>query len=230
MNTANLYADREGRKCSKPHETWLEFFLIKFNCLLFTFFTVSYLNFYPLFVCFDKLSKLRDDTRTRQHTRQGSKKFAQKWPHLCNKLRCPLNAICCLIYKQGFPDVNRGIKESPIIGRLCVLACNETNWYLVPWLKLILNQIHVYWGTRYNLIRFFFAGEASRALALSLSFTAENINNLPLALRTCEKNWAQLVGKSTSARIFHGWTRSNSSEQFIPPPKSNAFWRWLFYF
>ena len=29
-----------------------------------------------------------------------------------------------------------------------------------------------------------FAGKTSRALAFSLAFTAENINNLPLALRT----------------------------------------------
>ena len=39
-----------------------------------------------------------------------------------------------------------------------------------------------------SLDSIFFAGETSRALALSLAFTAENINNLPLALRTCEKN------------------------------------------
>ena len=63
-------------------------FLVKFNCLLFTFFTVSYRNFFPLFVCFDIFS----------------------------------------------------------------------------------------------------VGETSGALALSLAFTAENTNNLPLALRTCEKN------------------------------------------
>ena len=55
-----------------------------------------------------------------------------------------------------------------------------------------------------SLDSIFFAGETSRALALSLVFTAENINNLLLALRTCEKNCAQLVGKSRSARIFHG--------------------------
>ena len=34
----------------------------------------------------------------------------------------------------------------------------------------------------------FFAGETSRALALSLAFTAENINNLPFTPRTCEKD------------------------------------------
>ena len=67
-NTASLYADHEGRKSSKPHETWIEFFLNKFNCLLFTFFTVSYLNFYPLFVCFDKLWQL-ETTRARDNTR-----------------------------------------------------------------------------------------------------------------------------------------------------------------
>ena len=152
MNTANLYADREGRTFSKPHETWLEFVLIKFNCLLFTFFTVSYLNIYPLFLCFDKFWQL-ETTHARDNTR---------------------------------------VREARILRQ------NDLTWFD------------------------FFAGETSKALALSLAFTAENINNLPLALRTCEKNWAQPVGKSTSARIFHGWTRSNSFEQFIPPPKSNA--------
>ena len=39
-----------------------------------------------------------------------------------------------------------------------------------------------------SLDSIFFAEETIRALALSLAFTAENINNLPLAPRTCEKN------------------------------------------
>ena len=38
-----------------------------------------------------------------------------------------------------------------------------------------------------SLDSLFFAGETSGAFALSLAFTAENMNNLPLALRTCEK-------------------------------------------
>lgn len=74
-----------------------------------------------------------------------------------------------------------------------------------------------------TLFDLFFAGATSRALSLSLAFTAANTNNLPLELRTCEKNWTQLVGKSTSARIFHGWTRSNRFEKYIPPTKSTAF-------
>ena len=40
-----------------------------------------------------------------------------------------------------------------------------------------------------------FAGETSQALALSLAFAAENLKNLPLALRADEKTWAGLVGK-----------------------------------
>ena len=60
-----------------------------------------------------------------------------------------------------------------------------------------------------------FAGETSRALALSLAFKAENTNNLLLALRTWETNWTRLVGKSTSARIFHGWTSSNNFYQYM---------------
>ena len=35
----------------------------------------------------------------------------------------------------------------------------------------------------------FFAGETSRALALSFAFAAENIKNLPLALRAREKKF-----------------------------------------
>ena len=42
----------------------------------------------------------------------------------------------------------------------------------------------------------FFAGETSRALALSLAFVAENIKNPSLGLRVREKVWARLVGKS----------------------------------
>ena len=37
------------------------------------------------------------------------------------------------------------------------------------------------------VLTIFFAGETSRTVALSLASTAENANNLPLALRTYEK-------------------------------------------
>ena len=71
VNTASLYADREGRKSFQQHETWFQFFKIEFNCLLFTFFTVSYRNFFPLFVCFNKLLEFPtthtcDNTRVRE--------------------------------------------------------------------------------------------------------------------------------------------------------------------
>ena len=119
----------------------LNFFLIKFNCLLFTFFTVSS-ELLPVICLFWQTLTAWDDTRTRQHMRQGSKKFAPKWPHL---------------------------------------------------------------------IRFFFAGETSRVLALLLAFTAENINNLPLALHTCAKNWAQ---PCRQVYISKNISRLNQVKQF----------------
>ena len=48
----------------------------------------------------------------------------------------------------------------------------------------------------------FFAGETSRALALSFAFAAENIKNLPLALRAREKNLS-----STCRQVyFDSWS------------------------
>ena len=48
----------------------------------------------------------------------------------------------------------------------------------------------------------FFAGETSRALALSLAFAAENIKNLPLALLARKKLSVRLVGKSKRGCLF----------------------------
>ena len=45
----------------------------------------------------------------------------------------------------------------------------------------------------------FFAGETSRALALSLAFPAENIKIYRSRFALVKKNWTRLVGKSTSA-------------------------------
>ena len=51
----------------------------------------------------------------------------------------------------------------------------------------------------------FCAGETSRALALSLAFAAENIKNLPLALRALKKNWARLESPSLPISRSGSW-------------------------
>ena len=61
VKTVNCWSRRPEVNC----------FLIKFNRLLFTFFIVSYRNFFPLFVCFNKLWQLatphaRVNTRVRE--------------------------------------------------------------------------------------------------------------------------------------------------------------------
>ena len=51
----------------------------------------------------------------------------------------------------------------------------------------------------------FCAGETSRVLALSLAFAAENIKNLPLALRALKKNWARLESPSLPISRSGSW-------------------------
>ena len=75
----------------------------------------------------------------------------------------------------------------------------------------------------HHLIQFFLQG---KQVELSLSrwpLPQKNINYLPLVLCSCEKNWARLVGKSTSARIFHGWTGQTVSNSTFPLPSPMRF-------
>ena len=48
----------------------LNFFLIKFNCLLFTFFYCLLSEFLPVICLIWQTLTARDDTRTRQHVRK----------------------------------------------------------------------------------------------------------------------------------------------------------------
>ena len=56
-----------------------------------------------------------------------------------------------------------------------------------------------------SCLMWFCAGETSRALALSLAFAAENIKNLPLALRALKKNWARLESPSLPISRSGSW-------------------------
>ena len=129
----SLYADREGRKSSKPHETWLEFFKSNSNaCCLHSL--LSLIGFFSVICLFWQTLTSRDDTHTQE-------------------IRAKITSLDSI----------------------------------------------------------FFAGETSRALALSLTFTAGNINNLPLELSHL---WKKLSSTCRQVYISKNISRLNLVKQF----------------
>ena len=144
--------DQKANSVLSNHEQFYWFDLIKFNCLLFTFCTVSYRNFSPYFFVLTNFDSSWRHTHATTHV-SGKQEICAETTHLIRFLFC------------------RGNKYS------------------------------------------------SRCLA---GFYRKKTQNLPLALRTCEKNWTRLVGVYISENI----SRLNKGKQFRTghsPPKSTAF-------